>query len=250
MSQRLEALRASSVHLHEVVAGLSSDDATRSAYPEKWTIADTMSHLGSGAVITHRRLVDALAGTTTPDDFNPSVWDEWNAKSPTDQIADALVADAALLDALEATSDHEREDFAVAFGPFNLDFDGFLRLRLGEHVLHTWDVDVSLDPSATLAVPAAGLLLDQIPFVAARSGKPTGEVRTIRVRTTDPSRDIAVELGTESVSLSDATHDHVDLVLPAEALVRLVYGRLDTLAGLDDGSEVHLEHLRKVFPGF
>ena len=38
--------------------------------------------------------------------------------------------------------------------------------------------------------------------------------------------------------------------LPAEAFVRLIYGRLDAEGGLDDGTEVHLEHLRRAFPGF
>src|SRR5262249_52030783 len=60
------------------------DDATVAgpASPADWTIADVVSHLGSGAIIWTRRVDDALEGTTMPDDFSQRVWDEWNAKSP------------------------------------------------------------------------------------------------------------------------------------------------------------------------
>jgi len=70
------------------------------------------------------------------------------------------------------------------------------------------------------------------------------------VRTQRPTRDFTVVYDEASVSLVDDAHDEVDVELPAEAFVRLVYGRLDALAGLDDAQEVHLEHLRQTFPGF
>ena len=38
---------------------------------------------------------DVRAGRETPDDFAPSVWDEWNAKTPRAQADDALAADEA-----------------------------------------------------------------------------------------------------------------------------------------------------------
>ena len=61
-----------------------------------------LSHLGSGAVIMHRRLEDIRSGSATPDEFAPSVWDDWNAKIPRAQADDALAADEAVLEALEA----------------------------------------------------------------------------------------------------------------------------------------------------
>ena len=42
------------------------DSCTASAYPSEWTIADTLSHVGSGAVIFLRLVDDALAGVETP----------------------------------------------------------------------------------------------------------------------------------------------------------------------------------------
>ncbi|MDH2902797.1 MAG: maleylpyruvate isomerase family mycothiol-dependent enzyme [Actinomycetota bacterium] len=251
MSERLAALRASAAHLRDVVAQLESDQHVAPAYPAEWTIADTMSHLGSGAVILGQMLRNALEGTSADVDFNQSVWDAWNAKSPLEQIDDALVADQAFIEALDHTSPDQRAALQVSFGPMELDFERFVGMRLGEHVLHTWDVEVSIAPDAVLAVPAASLLLDQIHFVAGRSGKPTGTVATISVRTHEPVRDFNVVFEESSVALVDATHEGpVDVELPAEAFVRLIYGRLDAEGGLDDGSEVHLEHLRRAFPGF
>src|SRR4051794_3085680 len=101
------ALRSSVSRLREVVSRLDDADVIRRAYPADWTIADVLSHLGSGAVITQGRLDDTLAGVPTPDDFAPGVWDEWNAKSPLAQRDDALAADAALLARVEAATAQE-----------------------------------------------------------------------------------------------------------------------------------------------
>ncbi|MBW4030882.1 MAG: maleylpyruvate isomerase family mycothiol-dependent enzyme [Acidobacteria bacterium] len=251
MSERLDALRASAAHLRDIVSQLESDQYVAPAYPTEWTIADTMSHVGSGAVILQAMFESALLGVPTADGFNQSVWDAWNAKTPAEQIADALVVDQQFLAAIDATSDQQRSSFSVSFGPLQLDFERFVGMRLGEHVLHTWDVETTINPAAVLAMPAASLLLDQVHFVAGRSAKPTGDRTTISVRTNEPTRDFDVVFEESSVNLVDATHDGpVDVELPAEAFVRLIYGRLDAVAGLDDGAEVHLEHLRRAFPGF
>ena len=98
------------------------------AYPTDWTIADTLSHLGSGAVIFLRLVDDSLAGLDTPGDAFPAVWDEWNAKPPGQQGADALVADRALLDRLEGLDDDERRRLRTTLGPMDVDFDGLVAL--------------------------------------------------------------------------------------------------------------------------
>jgi hypothetical protein len=35
---------------------MSEEELTTGAYPSEWTVAQVLSHLGSGAVITQRRL--------------------------------------------------------------------------------------------------------------------------------------------------------------------------------------------------
>ena len=251
MSERLNALHSSARHLREVVSGLDVEQLTGPAYPSEWTIADTMSHVGSGAVIMQHLFLQALHGEDPVEGFAQSVWDSWNAKSPDRQVADALAADQEFLDVLAATPDDQRGVLRVRFGQLELDFDRFVGMRLGEHVVHTWDVEESVRPGAELAVPAASLLLDQVHFIVGRSGVPTGEPRTITVRTHEPARDFNVVVEASSVTLVDTVHSGpVDVEISAEAFVRLIYGRLDAQAGVDDGAERHLEVLRETFPGF
>ena len=82
----LALLRSSVARLGRIVEPL--DDATleRPAYPSEWSIAQVLSHLGSGAEIMQRRLDDTESGRETPESFAPSVWDDWNAKSPRAQV--------------------------------------------------------------------------------------------------------------------------------------------------------------------
>jgi hypothetical protein len=125
-------------------------------------------------------------------------------------------------------------------------------MRVGEHAVHTWAVAVALDPAATVAPDAVGLLIDTLGPLAARTGKPDGKQRRVRVVTSDPKRQFVLETG-EAVSLeeSDGEPGLPELRLPAEAFVRLVYGRLDpahTPPVEADG--VDLDELRAIFPGF
>src|SRR4051812_39634394 len=137
---QIDALRSSVHRLRDLAAPLTEQQLTGAAYPSEWTVAQVLSHLGSGAVITQRRLEDALAGQDTPDTFAPSVWDRWNAKSPVAQRDDSLAADAALLARLEALAPDDRARFGSAMGPMTLDFAQFVGMRLSEHAFHTWDV--------------------------------------------------------------------------------------------------------------
>ena len=130
------------------------------------------------------------------------------------------------------------------------DFVGLVDLRLGEHAVHTWDVEVALDPAATVASQATGRLIDGLGRLAGFTARPTGAERTVTVVTTDPRRGFQVGLAADAVTFTSA--DPVatpDVELPAEAWIRLVYGRLDpdhtpAVEGADD-----LEELRQVFPG-
>ena len=177
MAEHLSPLRASVDRLRQLVATLDDTDLRRPAYPTEWTIADVLSHLGSGAVITERRHQDALAGHDTPDDFAPAVWDAWNAEDPSAQRDDALAADAALLDRLEATTTEERDRFATAMGPMTFGFDQFVGMRLNEHALHTWDIHVITDPTALcpryIVYSACPVLCKRCPAVTTMSSTAT-----------------------------------------------------------------------------
>jgi uncharacterized protein (TIGR03083 family) len=248
---RVEALRASVTRLHDIASTFTEAELTSRAYPSEWTVADVLSHIGSGAVIMLRRLEDTLAGQPTPDEHAPGVWDEWNAKSPTAQRDEALQADAELLSRIEAVTPDQRSGFAFAMGPMSLDFEGFVGLRLNEHAFHTWDVEVIRDPAAALPPQQAEQLVDNLQMIAQFTGKPTGEAATITVAVTDPERGFTIELTPDAVGFTPGpVSPSADLRLPAEAFARLVYGRLDpahTPAGAEGPA---LDTLRQVFPGF
>lgn len=250
MDNQLQALRSSVDHLRDVVARIDASKFEASAYPTKWSIADVLSHIGSSAVILRHRVEDIVAGKESDDSFNQSVWDEWNAKPPAAQVADALVADAALLECFESLSDEQRDGFKFQMGPMNLDFSDLVGLRVNEHVLHTWDVAVALDPAATLPANEAGVVVDSLAMIVMFTGKPSGQTRVWHVRTTDPSRDFSLSFGPESVGLSSGHPDGaVDLELPAESFARLVVGRLDPDHTPTSIESNDLDELRKAFPG-
>ena len=244
VNRLIEALGASAQRLAALVEPLTPDQLRQRAYPSEWTIADVLSHLGSGGVITRRRL--------DGDEVEmQAIWDEWNAKSPDRQAADALEADRAFLTRLASLNPEDRvRRFAV--GPMDLDLASALRLRLSEHALHVWDVAVTLDPTATVPDDAAELLIDSLGMMAGFAGRPTGVERTIRVGTLAPPRRLQLELQPAAVTLSaGGPEGTADLELPAEALIRLIGGRLDpghTPAVNDPDS--NLDELRRVFPGY
>jgi hypothetical protein len=87
--------------------------------------------------------------------------------------------------------------------------------------------------------------------VTQRAGRSDGIPASVSVHTCDPDRDFTVITGVDAIELAPAHRtDPAQVVLPAEAFVRLVYGRLDpehTPAGV--GGET-LDRLRRLFPGF
>jgi uncharacterized protein (TIGR03083 family) len=237
-------LTASAERLAALVAPLSAEELRRQAYPTEWSVADVLSHLGSGAVILRRRLdgdVDAQA-----------VWNEWNAKEPEAQAGDARAADRALLDRLAALTPDEEAQIRLAMGPVELDLTTFLGLRVNEHALHTWDVAVTIDATATVPEAAAALMVDTLPMMTRFVGKPTGADRDITIRTDSPTGHFIVALRPDGVTLSPGDPvERPDLELTADALVRLVFGRLDPdHTPTMKGSPSDLEELRRAFPGF
>ena len=250
MPNVLEALELSVNHLRSTIEGLSEDQYVASAHPTEWTVADVMSHIGSAAIIFKRGIDDSLNERETPPKFNESVWDVWNAKTPHAQVTDSLDADKALLSRLLEMTPEEKDRYFLNTGPMKFDFDRAVRLRLGEHVFHTWDIEEAFDPRATLQPEAVPYLFGNLELLMRFAAKPTGNEHTLHIRTTDPQKEFALTQSADGVTLNEVEDVEVfDLELPAEAFLRLAYGRLDekhTPAGIDP---THLDELRRVFPG-
>ena len=251
MTNALDALEHSVNHLRSTIEPMTEDQYTASAHPTEWTVAHVMSHLGSAAVISKRGIDDSLNGRETPPEFNQSVWDVWNAKTPHAQVTDSLDADQALLDRMLELTPDERARFYRNLGPMRLNFDQAVQLRLGEHVLHTWDIEEAFDPRVTLRSEAVPFLFDNLQLLMRFAAKPTGRVYSMHIRTSDPLRNFELHQSGEAVTLSEVEGMRVvDLELPAEAFIRLTYGRLDAKHTPDGLDTKHLDELRRVFPGF
>ena len=244
------ALETSAAHLRGLVGNLDAVHLAMQAYPTKWTIADVLSHIGSGAVIMRRRIEAEVDHTPMPDGFNQSVWDEWNAKDDISKATGALEADRQLLDQVGALTDEQRGEFHATLGPLSVDFPQFLGLRLNEHLLHTWDIEVALNSKATLQDEATAVVIDNLEVIGRFGGKPDGIDRKVVVKTTAPERAYLITTTGDRVSLEPTTSTEAfDSQVPAEAFIRLVYGRLDPEHTPDGAESAVVESLRQVFRG-
>lgn len=250
MSAAIDALRSSHERFRSLVSGLSDDQVRGQSYHD-WTIAEVASHLGSQSEIFLGFVEAGVKGTEPPgfETFQP-VWDRWNSKPPADQVADSLTAQERLMSAVESERDNGSGTFTVALFGRDQDLDGFAVFRLSEHAVHTWDVAVALDPSATVAADAVEQLLSLLPNLA-RGTKPVSGAAPVVVATTDGHGAYRITLDPD-VTIGPVADAPADVQMPSEALLRLVYGRLDpahTPEGVDDPAG-RLDDLRKAFPGF
>jgi uncharacterized protein (TIGR03083 family) len=260
----IAVLRRSHERLASLASFLAAEHLTRQSYDREWTIAQVFSHLGSGAELGLVMLDSALTGAEIDGEKFPQVWDAWNAKGPQQQAADCLAANDAHITRLEQLGDAELAGITVNFAGMDLDAAGLIRLRLSEHAVHTWDVAVAIDPVAVLAPDAVELLAGLVVQFAGRMARPAGEPFRARLRgslpgTDLPGTDLLVAAG-DGVAISpwpaegpaDGAVDG-EIALPAEALIRLFYGRLDpahTPPVHTTGDSGVLGKLRAAFPGF
>ncbi|RCG24499.1 maleylpyruvate isomerase family mycothiol-dependent enzyme [Sphaerisporangium album] len=253
MDDMIGVLRGSHERLKKLVAPLDDATLARPSYASAWSIAEVLSHLGSQAEITEL-LVDAGLGLAEPPapEVVGAIWDRWNAKAAREQADDGLAADAALLTRFEALGSAERARLRLSAFGMEFDFPILTGMRLSEHALHSWDIAVALDPRATVAPEPVEYLVDLLGPIVSRSGKPAATPASVAVTTTGPDRRFVLRFG-DTVTLeeaADAGETPAAVELPAEAFVRLVFGRLDpahtpevTVQGVD------LDELRRSFPG-
>jgi len=251
----IQALRHSHDSLRALVEPLTDGQLAQRSYCSDWSIAQVLSHLGSQAEIFGLWLDAGLTGQDPPgQDAFPPIWDAWNTRAPRAQAADSLQANETLIRRLESLDADQQERLHLEMFGMDLDTAGLARMRLSEHAIHSWDVAAALDPAARVAPDAVDLIVDTLGPLAARSGKPDGTKLRLHVSASDPQRDFTLESG-ETVTLAPSAAGEdaglPELRLPAEALVRLVYGRLDPdHTPPVETRGVDLDELRRLFPGF
>ena len=257
----IAVLRASHDRLVAYVASLDEEALGRPSMCTDWTVAQVLSHLGSGAEIGRETLGAAVTGRDPAVDLE-AVWARWNAMAPRQMATEFAISDRRLVETFEALDDAQLSGLRLSlpFLPEPIDIATLAAFRLNEHALHSWDVVAAIDHGAELAPDAAVLLVDRQPaFVALvgrflpRETRPADSV-TIAVATSDPARRFELDLG-DSLALRslDVDGGPAQLVIPAEALVRLMAGRLRPgwpAAGIEPASGVTMDELRAAFPGY
>jgi uncharacterized protein (TIGR03083 family) len=251
----VRALRASHDRLTGIVSPLDAGQLRGRSYDSDWSIADVLSHLGSGAEIFLLHLNAGLSGRDPPAQASfQAIWDMWNELPPDEQAARSIAMNGSLVGLVESLRPEQAAAFRVAMFGMTMALAGLLRMRLSEHAVHTWDVAVALDPSARVSPDAVELLIDGLGPMMAWMGKKAAEPRVIAVTTTGPDR--AFVLDTGGVTLTEGTPAGPasgSLDLTAETFLRLVYGRVGSPAAASGevrASNVDLAGLRAVFPGF
>lgn len=272
----IDVLRGSQQRLASLVGSLSPGQLRGQSYDTEWSIAHVLSHLGSQAEIARVGLARVLAGEEplTLEDFR-RIWAVWDARDPDEQAARSLAEDARYVTSLDQLSDEQLDGIHTQMFGMEFDAAGLVALRLGEHAVHSWDVAVSFDPAATVAADCVALLVDRLAWVSGRAGKFPGEHARVSIHTSVPDREFLLAVAdpvsltaitpgpggsapagqpsADQVPADEASADQAGRIeMPAEALLRLVYGRLDprhTPPVKVISGQVSLDLLRRTFPG-
>jgi uncharacterized protein (TIGR03083 family) len=252
----IAALRELHDDLRTLVPSLTYEQLTGPSGATEWTIAQVLSHLGSGSEIALAGLKSTLedAPEAGPD-FNQGVWDRWNAMSPQDQANGFLDHDTRLVETIEALTPDQRENLRIKLGflPQPLDVATVAGLRLNEAALHSWDVHVGVDPNATLNGVAANVLAEQFSGSLGFMLGFIGHADALAGATIVDAEGFGLVID-DAVSLRPSADGATATFEGSlEALVRLLGGRLtetytpDTVGVVGN---VSLDDLRGVFPGF
>ncbi len=243
--------------LAAVVPTLSDEDLARRSGASEWPVSQVLSHLGSAAEIGRATYRAALDGTEPPGpDFNPSVWDRWNALDPRAQAAGFLESDAALVELLESLTPQQRDELMIkTFLPDPVPLEVIVGMRLSEFAQHSWDINVALDPTATLDDEAGELLVEHyatgLGFLLGFIGKAAAlsEPAVVEIA----GSDLALVVADRVELTSEAPAATATLTAAPESVIRLLGGRLTpgyTPASVSLTGNVSLDELRAVFPGY
>ena len=249
----IAALRANHDTLVALVPGLTAQQLTGPSGASEWSVAQVLSHLGSGAEISRKPIATA-AGEQVEAEDNQSIWARWDGSSPSQQAAGYVEHDTAYLDTVEALTAEQRDSLRIDMGflPEPVPVVVALGMRLNEVANHAWDVQIGLDPQAEIDAETAAVLVElytgPLAFLLGFSGKP--DLLDGEVRLAVPGG--AVEITDKVVVSTDVEDPTAILVGPDGAVIRLISGRLtpDHSEGVVVTGDVALEDLRKVFPGY
>lgn len=253
VDRTITALRAEHDTLAGLVATLTDDQLAATSGAAEWTVAQVLSHLGSGAEIGRVPIARAAGQAVTAQD-NQTIWARWDASAPRAQAEGFLEHGGRWLDTVEAFTPEQRSSLTVDLGflPEPVPLVTALGMRLNEVANHSWDVRVALDPHAEVAADSAELLVELL------TG-PLGFLLSFSAKPAELADPVSVAIPGAGLVIDDAATvvDHLESPAatfngPAAAFIRLISGRLK--APHDNGvtvkGNVTLDDLRRVFPGY
>ena len=253
VDRTITALRAEHDVLVALLPNLPDESFEAPSGASEWTVAQVLSHLGSGAEITRAPIARAAGEQLEPTDTH-AVWARWDAAGPLDQAAWFVEHNARWLETVEGLSAEQRASLQVDLGflPDPVPLEVALGMRLNEVANHSWDVRVGLDPAAQVHPESAELLVElfrgPLGFILGFSAKPgeLPEPASVAV----PGAGLVLDSGATVVARVESPT--ATFHGTPEAFIRLLNGRLkDPYAGdvTVEGS-VTLDDLRRVFPGY
>lgn len=256
-TRTIEALRREHDVLADVASSLTDDQLSGPSGASEWSVAQVLSHLGSGGEITLASLDAALGEGDTPDDeFNRSVWARWDAMTPADQRAGFLEQNTRLVGKLEALSPEQHEvAVPIGFLPAPATIATFAGLRLNEVANHSWDVRVAVDSGSGLLDTSTSALFEHLSgdlgVLVGFAGKAELIEERVELAVGDGGYRVVID---DNVSLEPQVDGATATFAGApEAALRLIFGRLGpayTPADVTVTGNVTLDDLRAVFPGF
>jgi uncharacterized protein (TIGR03083 family) len=253
VDRTITALRSEHDALAGLVRGLTDDQLAATSGAAEWTVAQALSHLGSGAEIGRAPIARA-AGEIVAAEDNQTIWARWDASAPRAQAEGFLEHNGRWLETVEALTPEQRSALTVDLGflPEPVPLLTAVGMRLSEVANHSWDVRVAFDPDARVDAGSAAVLVDLL-------AGPVGFLLSFVAKPAELASPVSVAVPGAGLVIDDAVTvvDHLESPSAtfdgtAEAFVRLVSGRLK--APYDKGvtveGSVTLDDLRRVFPGF
>lgn len=251
----IAALRAHHDRLTALVGRLTDEQLAGPSGASQWTIAQVLSHLGSGSEIMLPPVLAAANGTGAGATDNQAVWDRWDAATPRAQADGFVEHDARSVAVLEGLSESQRASMRIDLGflPEPVPLAVALGMRLNEVALHSWDALVGVDRDAEVDPDAATAMFDHfadgVGFLLGFVAEPDQLDRPAVVAIGDHSLVVddaaSVRSGTQGATATFSG--------PPGAALRLVGGRLGpehTPPGVEISGNVSLDDLRAVFPGY
>ena len=253
VDRTITALRSEHDTLADLVRGLTDDQLAAPSGAAEWTVAQALSHLGSGAEIGRAPIARA-AGETVAAEDNQTIWARWDGSAPRAQAEGFLEHNARWLETAEALTPEQRSSLLVDLGflPEPVPLVTALGMRLSEVANHSWDVRAAFDPDARVDAGSAEVLVDllagPVGFMLSFLAKPAELAKPVSLAV--PGAGLVIDDAVTVVPRLESPSATFDG--PAEAFVRLLSGRLK--APYDKGvtveGDVTLDDLRRVFPGF